>query len=91
MSDAVFLPVSWLFGLIGFNTTDVVGGALHQCLDQGVGLFLREGDREGGGVSAQSLQDGSVGSMLETTETRPTKYENTKDYGYNCYTLDPEN
>lgn len=43
MSDAVFLPVSWLFGLIGFNTTNVVGGALHQCLDQGVSLFLREG------------------------------------------------
>lgn len=58
MSDAVFLPVSWLFGLIGFNTTDVVGGALHQCLDQGVGLFLREGGRQRGRMCQCSVFTG---------------------------------
>ena len=44
VSDPVLLPVPRTFGLIGFDAADVVGGALHQGLDQTVGLFLK-GDR----------------------------------------------
>lgn len=38
--DPGLLPVSRPFGLVGFDAADVVGGALHQGLDQTVGLFL---------------------------------------------------
>ena len=41
VSDPVLLPVSGAFGLVGFDAADVVGGALHQGLDQAVGLFLK--------------------------------------------------
>lgn len=36
------LPVPRLLGLVGLDTADVVGGALHQGLDQVVGLFLKD-------------------------------------------------
>lgn len=41
MSDPVLLPIPGTFGLIGFDAADVVGGALHQSLDQTVSLFLK--------------------------------------------------
>lgn len=41
MSDPVFLPVPGTFGLVGFDAADIVGGALHQSLDQAVRLFLK--------------------------------------------------
>lgn len=40
VSNSALLPVPGLFGLVGFNAADVMGGALHQGLDQTVGLFL---------------------------------------------------
>lgn len=40
--DPGLLPVSGPLGLIGLNAPDVMGRALHQGLDQTVGLFLEE-------------------------------------------------
>lgn len=40
MPDSVLFPVSGSFGLVGFDAADVVGGALHQGLDQTICLFL---------------------------------------------------
>lgn len=34
------LPVFGLFGLVGFDTADVMWRAFHQCVHQIVGLFL---------------------------------------------------
>lgn len=41
--DPGLLPVSRPLGLVGFDAPDVMGRALHQGLDQTVGLFLEEG------------------------------------------------
>lgn len=41
MFHPVLLPVPGTFGLVGFDAADVVGGALHQSLDQTVGLYLK--------------------------------------------------
>ena len=40
MLDLFFVPISRLFGLIGFNASDVMGIAFHQRFDQFVGLRL---------------------------------------------------
>lgn len=37
----VLLPVAGALGLVGFDAADVVRRALHQGLDQSVGLFLQ--------------------------------------------------
>lgn len=61
MSDPVLLPVPGTFGLVGFDTADVVRGALHQGLDQTVSLFLKKGGGAGLPVvamlGAENLQD----------------------------------
>lgn len=46
VSNSALLPVPGLFGLIGFNAADVMGGAFHQGLDQTVGLFLNRRRKE---------------------------------------------
>lgn len=43
VSDPVVLPVPGPLGLVGFDAADVVRGALHQSLDEAVGLFLKGG------------------------------------------------
>lgn len=67
------LPVPRLLGLVGLDTADVVGGALHQGLDQVVGLFLKDMEVQ----SQLGSTDQALRAVNRLMEENTSLYNNT--------------
>lgn len=67
--DPILLPVPGPLCLVGLNAADVVRGALHQSLDQGVGLFLEKKSRRRRSSSVNWTRPGTAATQSPLSVT----------------------